>query len=61
MGLTVLQHERAYAKLNLVLHVGRARPDGLHPLCSLFASLDLADEVHGGPTGSARTASSVRA
>jgi 4-diphosphocytidyl-2-C-methyl-D-erythritol kinase len=51
MGLTVLQHERAHAKLNLVLHVGRARPDGLHPLCSLFASLDLADEVHGGPTG----------
>jgi len=47
----MLQHERAYAKLNLVLRVGRARPDGLHPLCSLFASLDLADEVHGGPTG----------
>jgi 4-diphosphocytidyl-2-C-methyl-D-erythritol kinase len=37
--------ERAYAKLNLVLHVGRPRPDGLHPLCSVFASIDLADEV----------------
>ena len=37
--------ERAFAKLNLVLHVGRPRPDGLHPLASLFASLDLADEV----------------
>ena len=37
--------ERAYAKLNLVLHVGRPRADGLHPLCSIFASIDLADEV----------------
>jgi 4-diphosphocytidyl-2-C-methyl-D-erythritol kinase len=43
-------HERAYAKLNLVLHVGRPREDGIHPLCSLFASLELADDVHGGPT-----------
>jgi 4-diphosphocytidyl-2-C-methyl-D-erythritol kinase len=38
--------EPAYAKLNLILHVGRPRPDGLHPLCSIFASLDLADELH---------------
>jgi 4-diphosphocytidyl-2-C-methyl-D-erythritol kinase len=37
--------ELASAKLNLVLHVGRPRADGLHPLCSLFASLELADEV----------------
>jgi 4-diphosphocytidyl-2-C-methyl-D-erythritol kinase len=37
--------ERAYAKVNLVLRVGPPRPDGLHPLCSLFASLDLADDV----------------
>jgi 4-diphosphocytidyl-2-C-methyl-D-erythritol kinase len=44
--------ERAYAKLNLVLHVGRPRPDGLHPLCSVFASIDLADEVHLAPAGS---------
>jgi 4-diphosphocytidyl-2-C-methyl-D-erythritol kinase len=38
--------ELAYAKLNLALHVGRPRPDGLHPICSIFASLDLADELH---------------
>jgi 4-diphosphocytidyl-2-C-methyl-D-erythritol kinase len=37
--------ERAPAKLNLVLHVGRPRPDGLHPLCSLFASIDLEDDL----------------
>jgi 4-diphosphocytidyl-2-C-methyl-D-erythritol kinase len=37
--------ELAFAKLNLVLHVGRPRADGLHPLCSIFASIDLADEV----------------
>jgi 4-diphosphocytidyl-2-C-methyl-D-erythritol kinase len=39
-------HERAFAKLNLALRVGRPRPDGLHPLCSVFASIDLADEVY---------------
>jgi 4-diphosphocytidyl-2-C-methyl-D-erythritol kinase len=38
-------HERAFAKVNLILHVGPRRADGLHPLCSLLASLDLADEV----------------
>lgn len=37
--------ERAPAKVNLLLHVGPRRPDGLHELCSLFASIDLADEV----------------
>lgn len=37
--------ELAYAKLNLVLHVGRPQADGMHPLCSLFASIDLADVV----------------
>jgi 4-diphosphocytidyl-2-C-methyl-D-erythritol kinase len=37
--------ELAYAKLNLVLHVGHPREDGLHPICSLLASIDLADEV----------------
>ncbi|HEX2415761.1 MAG TPA: 4-(cytidine 5'-diphospho)-2-C-methyl-D-erythritol kinase [Thermoleophilaceae bacterium] len=41
----MLFHEQAPAKLNLVLHVGPPRPDGLHPLCSLIASIDLADEV----------------
>src|ERR671918_159283 len=38
-------HEVAHAKLNLVLHVGPPRPNGLHPICSIFASLDLADEI----------------
>jgi len=44
--------ERAYAKLNLVLQVGRPRPGGLHPLCSLFASIELADEVIAEPAAS---------
>jgi 4-diphosphocytidyl-2-C-methyl-D-erythritol kinase len=39
-------HERAYAKLNLVLHVGPPQPSGLHEVCSIFASLDLADDMH---------------
>ena len=39
--------ELAYAKLNLVLHVGRPHADGMHPLCSLFASIDLADDRRG--------------
>jgi 4-diphosphocytidyl-2-C-methyl-D-erythritol kinase len=37
--------ELAHAKLNLVLHVGRPRADGMHPVCSIIASIDLADEV----------------
>jgi 4-diphosphocytidyl-2-C-methyl-D-erythritol kinase len=37
--------ERAPAKVNLLLHVGPARADRLHELCSLFASIDLADEL----------------
>jgi 4-diphosphocytidyl-2-C-methyl-D-erythritol kinase len=44
--------ELAYAKLNLVLHVGPLRDDGLHPLCSLVASIDLADEVIAEPADS---------
>jgi 4-diphosphocytidyl-2-C-methyl-D-erythritol kinase len=44
--------ELAYAKLNLVLHVGRPREDGLHPLCSLMASIDLADELTASPLDS---------
>jgi len=44
--------ELAYAKLNLVLHVGRPRADGLHPICSLVASIDLADEVTAEPSAS---------
>ena len=42
--------EPAYAKLNLILHVGPPRRDGLHPLCSIFASIDLADEVRAEPS-----------
>lgn len=38
--------ELAPAKVNLVLQVGERRADGLHELCSLFASLELADRVH---------------
>jgi 4-diphosphocytidyl-2-C-methyl-D-erythritol kinase len=37
--------EIAPAKVNLVLQVGDVRDDGLHELCSLFASLELADDV----------------
>lgn len=37
--------ERAPAKVNLLLHVGRPRDDGLHELCSLFASIRLSDDV----------------
>jgi 4-diphosphocytidyl-2-C-methyl-D-erythritol kinase len=48
-SLRDVPHELAYAKLNLVLHVGRPRDDGLHSLCSLIASIDLADEVSAEP------------
>ena len=37
--------ERAYAKVNLVLHVGPPAANGLHEVCSLMASIDLADEI----------------
>ena len=43
--MSVPRHERAYAKVNLLLHVGSRRADGLHEICSLFASIDLADEL----------------
>jgi 4-diphosphocytidyl-2-C-methyl-D-erythritol kinase len=42
-GVAVL--ERAPAKLNLGLRVVGRRPDGFHELDSLFAHLDLADEL----------------
>ncbi len=45
----------APAKVNLVLRVGPARPDGFHEILSLLVPLDLADEVdvtiHPGPGG----------
>jgi 4-diphosphocytidyl-2-C-methyl-D-erythritol kinase len=37
--------ELAPAKVNLVLRVGPKAANGLHEVCSLFASLELADEV----------------
>jgi 4-diphosphocytidyl-2-C-methyl-D-erythritol kinase len=37
--------ETAPAKVNLVLQVGPRRADGMHEICSLFASLELADGV----------------
>lgn len=36
---------RAPAKLNLCLLMGERREDGLHPLCSLFEALSLADRI----------------
>jgi 4-diphosphocytidyl-2-C-methyl-D-erythritol kinase len=46
-------HERAFAKLNLILHVGRRRHDGMHPLGSILASIDLCDQVEVEPAESA--------
>jgi 4-diphosphocytidyl-2-C-methyl-D-erythritol kinase len=37
--------ERAPAKVNLILQVGPPRDDGLHEICSIFASLGLADQL----------------
>jgi 4-diphosphocytidyl-2-C-methyl-D-erythritol kinase len=37
--------ESAPAKVNLVLRVGRRQPGGLHTVCSIFASLAVADRV----------------
>ena len=56
-----MHSERAYAKLNLVLHVGApgAGAGGLHPLCSLFASIDLADDVRGRPADAGGAEDSV--
>lgn len=45
--------ERAPAKVNLLLHVGPRRRDGLHELCSLFASIDLVDDVLVAPSDGA--------
>ena len=45
--------ELAPAKANLVLHVGPRRPDELHEICSIFASLELADHVCVEPLGPA--------
>jgi|SRR5579863_1396591 len=36
---------RAPAKINLYLHIGEARPDGYHPIDSLFQMVDLCDRL----------------
>ena len=41
--------EQAPAKVNLVLRIGPTQSNGLHAVASLFASLDLADEVEVAP------------
>jgi 4-diphosphocytidyl-2-C-methyl-D-erythritol kinase len=41
--------EAAPAKVNLVLHVGPRQPGGLHAVCTLVASIDLADTVTATP------------
>lgn len=43
--MTAPVEERAFAKLNLILHIGRPRTDGLHPLGSILASIDLWDDL----------------
>lgn len=43
--------ERAPAKLNLLLHVGPRRADGLHELCSLMVPVDIGDELTIAETG----------
>lgn len=39
-------HEIAYAKINLALHVRGRRADGYHELETLFAFVDVGDELH---------------
>jgi 4-diphosphocytidyl-2-C-methyl-D-erythritol kinase len=46
-----MARELAPAKANLVLQVGARRADGLHDICSLFASLGLCDELLFEPAG----------
>jgi 4-diphosphocytidyl-2-C-methyl-D-erythritol kinase len=55
-GAGGLRRERAFAKVNLVLHVGPRRHDGLHELCSLLASIELADELRISPAAGRRDA-----
>ena len=37
---------RVPAKINLALKVGRPRPDGYHPLATVYQAVSLYDEVH---------------
>ena len=52
MGVVVTR-ELALPQVNLVLHVGRPPGAGLHPACSILASVELADtlEVERSPAG----------
>ena len=43
--MTVLERERAYAKINLCLFLGPTRPDGRHELVTVFDSVGLSDEL----------------
>jgi 4-diphosphocytidyl-2-C-methyl-D-erythritol kinase len=43
--MTVLERERAYAKINLCLFLGPTRSDGRHELVTLFDSVRLADDL----------------
>ena len=43
---------RAPAKINLLLRVGRPRPDGYHDLRTVFHAIDLCDVVTAEPSGS---------
>jgi 4-diphosphocytidyl-2-C-methyl-D-erythritol kinase len=47
---------RSHAKVNLGLHIGAPRPDGFHPLATVYQTLELHDVV----TVSARPASATR-
>ena len=40
-----MNHETAYAKINLALHVRRRREDGYHEIETLFAFVDAGDEL----------------
>ena len=43
--MSVLYHEKAYAKVNLGLRVLQKREDGYHPLKTIFHKIDLFDEI----------------
>src|SRR5215467_397080 len=37
---------RSFAKINLGLHIGRARPDGFHELRTVYQTIALHDVIH---------------
>lgn len=42
---------RAYAKINLDLHLAKRRPDGYHPIDTLMVRVDVFDTLEAVPTG----------